>query len=276
MSSTDWFEVHHERDGITVIREPLGDEDIKSFLVEGERDVAVLDTGQAIGDFAGLVAGLSSKDPIVLHSHAHWDHIGDSHRFARVLIHPAEADALRAGMGNREFRAKITEEYFSDKPFPAGFDVATATIPGCEPTGMLNHGDVIDLGERMLEVFHTPGHSQGGVTLLDRANRALFPGDAMNFGAFYLFGPESDPAGFRATLSLLVQLVQLADDIYPSHGDWPMKPDDVRAIQSAYEEVWAGRAPDSHDVRGGEDSHVEIDVHEFGRFRFWIESGRYR
>ena len=65
MTAREWFEVHRPGPGVTIIREPLGDDDVKSYLVEGTRHVAVLDTGMAVGDFAGLVASLSDKQPIV-------------------------------------------------------------------------------------------------------------------------------------------------------------------------------------------------------------------
>lgn len=271
MAIHNWFEVHQTEPGLTIIREPLGDDDVKSYLVEGMRNVAVLDTGMGVGDFAGLVASLSAKSPIVLHSHAHWDHIGDSHRFARVLIHPAEADALRRGCAFAEYSHWFTPAFLAAHPLPPEFDPATAGIPPCEPSGMLNHGDSIDLGGRVLEVYHTPGHSPGGVTLLDRANRLLFPGDAVNFGDLYIFLEQSDPSAYRATLHLLVELSKYADAIYPSHGPWPMRPADLVAARDAYELVCAGREPDARREAMGD--YPGAEVHEIGRFRFLLPVG---
>ncbi len=62
------------------IAEPGHVEQVHSYLIEGERDVAVLDTGMGVGDFRGLVRELSDRDPLVVQSHAHWDHIGASSR----------------------------------------------------------------------------------------------------------------------------------------------------------------------------------------------------
>ena len=71
-------------------------------------------------------------------------------------------------------------------------------------TGWLEHGDPIDLGGRVLEVFHTPGHSPGGVSFLDRQARALFVGDLLYHGRMYVFLPTSDPAEFRSSLQRVV------------------------------------------------------------------------
>ena len=44
----------------------------------------------------------------------------------------------------------------------------------------IKEGDTIDLGNRILEIYETPGHSPGHVSYLDRANRLLFSGDTIN------------------------------------------------------------------------------------------------
>jgi glyoxylase-like metal-dependent hydrolase (beta-lactamase superfamily II) len=266
-TSHGWFDVRQFPHGVTMIAEPGHYENVKSYLVEGERDVAVLDTGMGVGDFAGLVARLSSRDSLVLHSHAHWDHIGASHRFARVLIHPSEADDLRAGYPNERFRPKFAPHLLVGNLLPDDFDPATAAIPPAAPTGKVEHGDRIDLGGRVLEVFHTPGHSPGGITLLDRASRLLFPGDAVYAGPLYGHLSCSDPTTYRDSLRLLAALTEEVDTVYPSHGDVPLTPADLRRMHAAYEEVWAGREPDAR--------LPDRDVFEFDTFAIWLRPGAY-
>ena len=120
----------------------------------------------------------------------------------------------------------------------------------------------------MLEAFHTPGHSPGGVTLLDRENRILFPGDAVYAGPMFAWRPYSDPVAYRETLRLLSDLSQHVDVVYPSHNRVPLSPDEVRSMHSAYEEIWAGRTPDEQD-----DAKAIFD---FGSFSFWLPIGGYR
>lgn len=267
MTSHGWFDVVEFADGVMMIAEPGHYEDVKSYLVTGEHDVAVLDTGMGVGDFAGLVESLSDRDPIVLHSHAHFDHVGASAQFQRVLVHPSEADDLRAGYPNDEFKGWFADKYLNEIPLPAGFNLEQAAIPGAEPTGFLNHGDVIDLGGRTLEAFHTPGHSPGGVTLLDREVRALFPGDAVYAGPMFSYRPYSDPVAYRESLRLLAELADVVDIVYPSHNAVPMTPDGVKRMHAAYEEIWAGRKPD--------ESTPERDIFQFESFSFWLAPGRY-
>jgi glyoxylase-like metal-dependent hydrolase (beta-lactamase superfamily II) len=265
MPTPPWFKVQQLPHSVTLIGEPHHRENVKAYLGEGSRDVAVLDTGLGVGDFAGLVASLSPRPPLVLQTHAHWDHIGASHRFDRVLIHPAEADALRHGWPAERYQQAFTAEAVDARYLPPGFDPA-AGIPGCEPTGVLKHGDRVDLGDRVLEVIHTPGHSPGGLTFLDRQARVLFPGDLLYLGRMFVFFPHSDPAAFRASLQQLVTLLDGVETVYPAHNASPLLSEDVSAIHEAYEAVWAGRAADARTTLFG----LEAVVYTFDRFSFLL------
>lgn len=262
MTSEEWFEVVRFPDGVTMIAEPGHHEDVKSYLVEGDRYVAVLDTGMGFAGFKAVVDSITSLEPIVLLSHAHWDHIGGAHQYSDVRVHPSEADGLRAGYPNAKMRATMEPQYLVNKLLPAGLDPETAMIPGCPPSTLLNDGDIIELGGRQLEVFHTPGHSPGGITLLDREHRLLFPGDAIYAGPMYAFAPSSDPAAYRESLRRIAELAEHADTIYPSHNAVPLRAADAIAMHQAYEEIWAGRAPD--------EQYDDRDVFDFGSFSFWL------
>jgi glyoxylase-like metal-dependent hydrolase (beta-lactamase superfamily II) len=276
VSDQDWYEIAEIGNGITIIGEPLHDENIKSYLVEGERDVAVIDTGLGVGDFAAVVRSLSEKAPVVLQTHGHWDHFGGSHAFERVFVHESEAYALERGFPNTMYKPLFTPKRLKKAVLPGDFDPETAAIPPVEPTGTLDTGDTVDLGGRVLEVFHTPGHSQGGLSFLDSQTGILFAGDAINYGGIWLFLPRSDAAAYRETARLLASLADRVSAVYPAHGKVPLPPDDLRRIHEQFEEVWAGREPDRRvkwDI--GFPDRVPVDVHDFGDFTFLLGAGRY-
>ncbi|MNP27584.1 Hydroxyacylglutathione hydrolase [compost metagenome] len=49
-------------------------------------------------------------------------------------------------------------------------------------TRLIDEGDVLDLGDRLLEVLHTPGHSPGGISLWEAKTGTLFSGDIIYDG----------------------------------------------------------------------------------------------
>jgi glyoxylase-like metal-dependent hydrolase (beta-lactamase superfamily II) len=268
MTDGNWFEVQRLPHGVTMIREPHHSEDVKVFLIEGERDVAILDTGLGVGDFAGLVSTLSERRPMVLQTHAHWDHIGASHLFDEVRVHQSEAEGLRAGTLAARYVAAFADGLVERERLPADFDPSEG-LPGREPTGWLEDGEPIDLGGRILEVIHTPGHSPGGVSFLDREARALFVGDLLYLGRMYVFLPTSDPAAFRESLRRVSALSSDVDIVYPAHGPSPISPEDMLAIRDAYEQVWAGRPAESDDSLFG----FPLTIHDFDRFAFLMPAG---
>ena len=110
-----------------MIREPHHREDVKSYLIEGSRDVAVLDTGTGAGDFAGLVASLSSRRPRVLQTHADWDHIGASFRFDEVLVHPIGGRDASRRVSGRSLRRRNSRP---NRSIAAGFRANSIPAPG--------------------------------------------------------------------------------------------------------------------------------------------------
>lgn len=272
MSDTGWFEVQHFPHGITMIREPHQVEDVKSYLVEGEDAVAVIDTGTGAGDFAGLVSSLSLRPPRVLQSHSHWDHAGASQHFAEILVHPSEADYLRRGFPATRYIAAFAPPSADPAFLPVDFDPSSG-LPGVEPTGWLNHGDRIDLGGRVLEVLHTPGHSVGGVSFVDREARAFLVADLLYLGAMYIFFPDSDPVAFRESLRLAAEVAPEVDIVYPAHGPSPLTPADILRIHEAYESLWADDGPE-----GTADTFMgyDVTVYDFGEYSFIMPGGDWR
>lgn len=253
------FEVRRFLDDIVLVQEADNRETVACYFVVGGREVAVIDTGLGGGNLRELVNQITDSRPVVLQTHLHWDHIGGSRRFADVRAHPAEMRLPRVGWP-WEPPAETEAGDVADRPERERW------APGAElrRTGSLRHGDRIDLGGRSLEVIHTPGHSPGSVSFLDRAARALFCGDLCYFGQMLLFVPASDLTDFRGSLQTLADLAGDVDAVYPAHGPAPLGGEDVLAMRDAFELVWHGKRPDWH---GSYEGH-RVAIHDFERFAF--------
>ncbi len=75
----------------------------------------------------------------------------------------------------------------------------------------------VDLG-LAYEVWHTPGHSRGSVSLVFREAGLLFPGDVLFAGA--IGRPDLPGGDARALAASLKRLLTLPDEtrVYPGHG----------------------------------------------------------
>ncbi len=266
MPKRPWFRVHQHGDGIIRIDEHGHRHRINSYLVEGSRDVAVVDAGMGFANFKELADRLSDREPIVLLTHAHWDHVGDAHLYERVLVHESEADDLRTGTTHEQLAHWFDERHLFNVDYPPETDPETRCIPGSEPSGYLAEGDVIDLGDRTLEVVHTPGHSIGSVSFVDRKYRAVFTGDAVYGGTLLINFDGTDHEAYRETFRKLAELAPEVDHVYGAHMDAPMDARLLPIVHEVYEEIVAGQLPPHRKIE-------QADVYKFDGFGFWMRPG---
>lgn len=150
------------------------------YLVKGKKMAAVIDTGTGIGDFRKKLEEILGMPYIVIITHGHMDHAGGIGQFENIYIHPDDMEAAR----------KITLEdrigYIERMESAGAIAKDKVFIEACmkndkKPEMLpLNDGDIIELGDKQLEIFAFPGHTNGSVCILDRKDRVLFSGDNMN------------------------------------------------------------------------------------------------
>lgn len=236
----DWFRVWEDRPGIWVIEEPLHSEEVKSYLVVGSERAVLIDTGMGVADIRAVVENITNLLVSVLQSHAHVDHIGGAWQFDDVAIHPAEAEALEAGVAADELAGMLDERSLSG-PLPKGFDPSGFAIPGRKPDRLLRDGERIDLGNRELEVIFGPGHSAGGIVILDREDRSLYSTDVVYLRSLYLLNEDSSLADYARTLQRFLALLPAIDRLYPSHGPTPLMPGVIPPMLGAMRSIIKGR-----------------------------------
>jgi glyoxylase-like metal-dependent hydrolase (beta-lactamase superfamily II) len=122
------------------------------------------------------------------------------------LIDPSEESAL-------------VSQYLTDGSLAAlpraGYATADYRMVGAEPTRLLEDGDVIDLGDRLLEVLHVPGRSPGGIALWEAETGSLFTSDMLYDGEHGPAWPPDDPPSYIASLRRMGGLP--VAHVYPGH-----------------------------------------------------------
>ena len=71
---------------------------------------------------------------------------------------------------------------------------------------MIDEGAELDLGNRLLKVFHMPGHSPGSICLYEEATATLFCGDVVYDGELLDQLYHSDRERYQETLARLREI----------------------------------------------------------------------
>jgi len=183
VSATEWYETLCFADGVTLIHEPW----IKPFYrcnmwhVRGRGRDLLFDSGLGHFSLRAHVPLVSERALACVASHTHFDHIGCHHEFGHCAVHAAEADILADPRNNRT----LADPYATDEMFdrlPEGWDQSAYRVKPATVGRTLQHGDVIDLGDRAFEVIHTPGHSPGGIGLFEAKTGIFLSGDVIYDG----------------------------------------------------------------------------------------------
>ena len=143
--------------GVRMVRDADND---KMFLVKGANKYVLIDSGMGRGDLKAYVSQFIGGMPIeVIFTHSHGDHIGQADQFARDSVeHIGEADL------------PVLKDLLKKRGIPDDVIAQHALL--------LHDGDRIDLGDRSLVVYETPGHTPGSMVIFDEQTGNLFTGDS--------------------------------------------------------------------------------------------------
>lgn len=248
-----WFEVWEVEPGVHALREPFQAERVSSYLVLGRDRALLVDTGTGVGDIRAVVEAITPLPVTLLNSHAHWDHVGGNWRFEEIWIHAAEAADLQHPRDNAFLRRQFAPDMVTG-PLPTGVTLESLAIPPTTATRLLQGGETIDLGRRQLRVLHAPGHSPGGVVVVDDDNGFVLSTDVVYAGDLYAYTAGSDLTIYHTTLQRLAAISAPLRALYPSHNDSPIAPDIVVRMADGMAQILAGRAPD--DAADGRARHA--------------------
>lgn len=235
----DWFAVEEIEGGTWCIREPHHMEDVCSYLVLSNEGALLIDTGLGISNIKKVVKKITQNPVEVVNTHSHFDHVGNNHRFQKIAIHKNEARHLERGH-NPEMLLHWVEPEMFKKPPPKDFNPETYSIKPSRPNHQLKDGDTLTIGDRTLQVIHTPGHSPGSICLWEERAGLLFSGDTVYDDPIYVHLPHSDFNDYVHSLSLLCSLVPQTKKVLPSHGETPLEPMIILRIARVFQQVAQG------------------------------------
>lgn len=187
----------------------IEDNGVRFFLLTGTKEALLIDSGMQTSNAREIAESLTELPLQILNTHADPDHISGNGMFESVLMNSMEEPLYRAHGGEG------------------------IIIP-------VKGGDIIDLGDRPLEIIELPGHTQGSVAILDINHRVLISGDSIQDGRIFMFGEHRNMKNYIESLLNLAQYEGRFDTIYPSHGTFPISPEAIPKLISSAKQILSG------------------------------------
>lgn len=228
-----WFTIDKIDENTYIISEYRHWEETHCYLLNGESKSLLIDTGLGICNIYDEVIKLTDKPVIAAATHVHWDHIGGHRFFPEFYAHEAELGWLS---GEFPLSADTIREMVVDRcELPKEFDVSNYEIFQGIPSRVLRDKDTIDIGDRIIEVLHTPGHSPGHMCFWEKESGYLFTGDLVYKDTLFAYYPSTDPMAYLNSLEKIALLP--AKKIFPAHHSLDIHPEIVIRMREAFRDL---------------------------------------
>lgn len=170
----------------------LDDGRVRQFLIAGEKEALLIDTGFPDSQVFEAVKRLTDLPVRVVMTHGDRDHTGGLKDFGTCQIHKGDWHLL-----------------------PEGIEA--------EP---LEEGDEFICGGYRLEVIEIPGHTYGSVAFFDREKGVLLPGDSVQKdGPIFMFGGHRNLDFYIESQKKLQDMAGQIRTILPCHHEYPIGPE---------------------------------------------------
>ncbi|MGW4033416.1 MBL fold metallo-hydrolase [Streptomyces sp. NPDC004838] len=253
-----WYTVTAVDESLTLIQEPHVDPllSANTWHIRGARHDLLIDAGLGITSLRRALPELfADREPVVVLTHAHLDHMGSAHEFTECWAHPAEpvgvpgrgslvTRVLNDILGADPSDGTVLPPVLLDAVPSADYDPHAYELRPAAVTRHLEDGDIIDLGDRLLRVLHLPGHTPGSIGLYDESSRTLFSGDVLYDDELLDTLEGSDIGQYIATMNRLRRLDVAT--VHAGHGA-SFGPERMRAIIDAYLSSRTGHGRPAHD-----------------------------
>ena len=229
----NWFTIDKIDADTYIISEYRHWEETHCYLLNGNNRSLLIDTGLGISNIYDEVLKLTDKPVTAAATHIHWDHIGGHKYFPDFYAHSEELAWLN---GKFPLSIETIRDMVVDRcDLPNDFDLSTYTLFQGMPTKVLADHDVIDLGGRIVEVLHTPGHSPGHLCFWESDRGYLFTGDLVYKDTLFAYYPSTDPATYLDSLEKIAALS--VKKVFPGHHSLDIQPEILHRMWEAFRQL---------------------------------------
>ncbi len=198
-------------DATTYLVDEFDEKDsVSMYLLIGTREAVLIDTGFGTIPLSEIVSSLTDLPVRVLLTHAHFDHAGAAGQFERVMLAEADLDQYRE-----------TREAFLAQG--SGLQAALPESEKLEPVLCGKETEMMDPGDRPLELVLLPGHTQGCVCIVDQTHGLVYTGDCCCKADLLMFMRHH--ASLEACIQGFLRLKERAKgcrQTWPAHHEKPV------------------------------------------------------
>ncbi|WP_419661055.1 beta-lactamase domain protein [Desulfosarcina variabilis str. Montpellier] len=229
----NWFTIDQIDNKTYIISEYRHWEETHCYLLNGSERSLLIDTGLGIGNIHDEVTKLTYKPVTAVATHIHWDHIGGHKFFPDFYAHENELNWLS---GEFPLTIEQIKEMVVDRcDLPEGYDVNKYEFFQGEPASVLKDNDIISIGDRFVQVVHTPGHSPGHMCFWEKDRGYLFTGDLVYKDTLFAYFPSTDPEAYLNSLERVSALP--VKYVFPAHHTLNIQPEILDRMRDAFRQL---------------------------------------
>lgn len=253
------------------VPEPWGLGGVNAYLVHAA-EPAIIDPGPHMKEARQAIrkgvadAGYALTDiEHILVTHPHSDHFGNAawlrgETGAMVHAHTDMADVVESFEEHKRRQQSFFPPYLAKMgvPWDAAEQVISAYLPNRVDASLpvddrLAHGDAVDLGDSVIEVFHAPGHARGNSCFLLEEESMAFTGDHV------LADITPNPT------------LQVPEDGGIPPNSLGRYMESLRAFPESYERGWGGHGDPITDLPGRVEEIIDHHIKRLDRTRAYLD-----
>ncbi len=230
----------------------VGSSYVMMYLLVGNEKAMLIDSGYGGIDLPSIVKTITDLPVVCVCTHGHLDHAMGAYMFEESYLHsadfgifentdPKSFETMGFGKGLKVLpKEQFPKEYVD---FIVGLGKIKRPLPKA-----IEEVEVFDLGDRKVEWFYIPGHTQGSIALYDEKYNLLFDSDACGMGV-WLFLKESSPLRkYREDLQKYYEyaLSKNSPKRYVGHMEKPLKTKAIKNLLNCVDVAIDGKKKPRH------------------------------